>query len=324
MKKYFAGVIALVLLLTSMLAGTAFAEEKNIRVVTTIFPVYDWVRQIVGGNDNVEITLLLDSGVDLHSYQPTAQDILKIAECDVFAYVGGESDEWAEEALAVAANPNRAVVNLMDALGEAVVEEETVEGMEAEEEEEEEGGNEIEYDEHVWLSLRNAQKLVKALAAALGEADPAGAEAYAANADAYIEKLAALDAEYAAAREAADFDTVLFGDRFPFRYLTEDYDLNYYAAFSGCSAETEASFETVAFLAGKVDELGLTRVLTIEGTNHRIAETIVATTQAGDAQILVLDSMQGVTAGDVANGATYLGIMTDNLAVLKQALTERR
>ncbi|MBQ6326036.1 MAG: zinc ABC transporter substrate-binding protein, partial [Clostridia bacterium] len=179
---------------------------------------------------------------------------------------------------------------------------------------------EDEVDEHVWLSLRNARKLVKALAVALGEADPANAGRYTANADAYAEKLAALDAEYTAAREAAEFDTVLFGDRFPFRYLVDDYNLNYYAAFSGCSAESEASFETIVFLAGKVDALGLTTVLTIEGDNHRIAETIVGNTQAKDAKVLAMDSLQGTTGEDVKNGATYLGVMEANLEVLKQAL----
>ena len=129
-----------------------------------------------------------------------------------------------------------------------------------------------------------------------------------------------MDAEYAAARETAEFDTVLFGDRFPFRYLVDDYNLNYYAAFSGCSAESEASFETIVFLAGKVDALGLTTVLTIEGDNHRIAETIVGNTQAKDAKVLAMDSLQGTTGEDVKNGATYLGVMEANLEVLKQAL----
>ena len=316
MKKYIAGMTALVMLLVFVSAGAAIAEEKKLSVVTTIFPVYDWVREVVGENDNAEITMLLDSGVDLHSYQPTAQDIMKVATCDVFAYVGGESDEWAEDALAESVNPDMVVVNLLDALGDAVKEEEIVEGMEAEEEEEEEA----EYDEHVWLSLRNAQVLVKTLADALGEADPANAEGYAANADAYIEKLATLDGEYAAVVAAGDFDTLLFGDRFPFRYLADDYGLNYYAAFAGCSAETEASFETVAFLAGKVDELGLTSVMTIEGTSHKIAETIVQSTQAKGARILALNSMQGTTAQDVAGGATYLDVMEGNLEVLKEAL----
>ncbi len=321
MKKNFAGVIALIMLFTFLAAGASFAEEKTLSVVTTIFPVYDWVREIVGDNNNVEITMLLDNGVDLHSYQPTAQDIMKVATCNVFVYVGGESDEWVEDALAETVNPDMVVVNLIEAMGDDIREEEIVEGIEAEEEEGE-GEEEAEYDEHVWLSLRNARKLVKALAEALGEADPANAEHYAANADAYAEKLAALDAEYVAVRESADFDTVLFGDRFPFRYLVDDYDLSYYAAFVGCSAETEASFETIVFLAGKVDELGLSAVLTIEGDNHRIAETIVGNTQAKDAKVLALDSLQATTGEDVKNGATYLGAMEANLQVLKQALTK--
>ena len=320
MKRYIVGVLALVVLFVSVFSGVSVAESKKISVVTTIFPIYDWVRQIAGDADNVEITLLLDSGVDLHSYQPTARDIMRVAACDVFAYVGGESDTWVEGALAEAVNPDMAVVNLMEALGDAVKEEEIVEGMEAEEEEE--GEEEAEYDEHVWLSLRNARKLVNALADALGEADPANAGLYAANAGAYAEKLAALDAEYAAAREGADFDTLLFGDRFPFRYLADDYDLNYYAAFVGCSAESEASFETIVFLAGKVDELGLNTVLTIEGDNHRIAETIVENTRARDARVLAMDSMQATTGEDVKNGVTYLGVMEGNLDVLRQALKQ--
>ena len=317
-----------IVLIVFSLSLSAMAE---LNVVTTIFPVYDWVREISGDADGVDTTMLLDSGVDLHSYQPTAADIMKVATCDVFIYVGGESDEWVEDALETSVNPDMVVVNLMEALRDDVREEEMVEGMEPEEEEHGEGeheegeheeGEEVEYDEHVWLSLRNAQKLVKALAAALGGADPDHADAYAANADAYIAKLEALDGEYAAARAEAGFDTVLFGDRFPFRYMVDDYGLNYYAAFLGCSAETEASFETVAFLSGKVDELGLPAVLTIEGTDHRIAETIVANTQSKSPQVLAMNSMQGVTAGDVEGGAKYIDIMAANLDVLKQALTK--
>ena len=329
MKKFIAGMTALVMLFVFAFAGSAFAEEKKLDIVTTIFPVYDWVREIVGGNDCADITMLLDSGVDLHSYQPTAQDILKVATCDVFVYVGGESDEWVEDALAEAVNPGMVVVNLLEAMGEDVKLEEIVEGMEHdhehdedEEEEEHDHEHEEEVDEHVWLSLRNARKLVKALADALGEADPVNAGRYAANADAYMEKLAALDAEYTDACKTADFDTVLFGDRFPFRYLADDYGLNYYAAFTGCSAESEASFETVAFLAGKVDELGLSTVLTIEGDNHRIAETIVENTREKNARVLAMDSLQATTGEDVKNGATYLGAMEANLDVLKQALTK--
>lgn len=328
MKKTITGVIALVMLFTFMFAGSAVAEEKKLSVVTTIFPVYDWVREIVGDSDDVEITMLLDSGVDLHSYQPTARDIMKVAGCDVFAYVGGESDEWVEGTLAEAVNPDMVVVNLVEAMGDDIKAEEIVEGMEHEHEHDEDHDedhdhdHEEEADEHVWLSLRNAEKLVMALADALCAADPDRADTYAANAEAYAEKLAALDSAYAAARAAADFDTLLFGDRFPFRYMADDYDLNYYAAFTGCSAESEASFETVVFLAGKVDELGLTTVLTIEGDNHRIAETIVQNTASRDAKIVAMDSMQATTAADVQGGVTYLAVMEANLEALKQALTK--
>ena len=323
MKKFTALLLTFVLFL-SLCPVSGLAEEAGkIRVVTTIFPIYDWVREIAGDTGNTEITLLLDSGVDLHSFQPSAQDILKVATCDLFIYVGGESDEWAEDALAEAVNPDMVVISLVEALGENAKAEEIVEGMEAEEEEEEgeEGEEEEEeIDEHVWLSLRNAQVFTSAIADALAQKDPANADSYRANAEAYGAKLAALDAAYAEAVDSAAHKTLLFGDRFPFRYLTDDYGLTYYAAFAGCSAETEASFETVIFLAKKTDELQLPAVLTIEGKDHRIAETIIGSTADKNRKLLTLNSMQGTTANDIEQGATYLKIMEDNLAVLKEAL----
>ncbi len=558
MKKLLSFVVAIFVLLSCFLP--AMAEDAKISVVTTIFPIYDWVREIVGDTDSADISILLDTGVDLHSYQPTVQDILKVSSADVFAYVGGESDEWVEGALAEAANKDMKVVNLVEAMGEDIKLEEIVEGMEHEhdhdhehehddededhddhdhdhedhdghdEDEDEDGhehaavpfedsevedrplsdfagdwksaypyllngsldeaiehsaengsmtveeyhayyeqglkadaerlvidengtftfyingephqseyeyksfliywnvyGNkgvryqyeaknpengvpkyvqisdhlihpakaehlhvyvtdvsfehlvedttnwpyyfpasmpdeeliehfggghshndeddddhdhdhedhdhdhdehdhehehehEEEADEHVWLSLRNAQKLVAALTEALCEADPAHAESFKANAAAYIGKLAALDAQYTEAVNAAAFKTFLFGDRFPFRYLADDYGLEYFAAFSGCSAESEASFSTIIFLSGKVDELSLPAVLTIENPHTRIAQTIVENTKAKNQKVLSLDSMQGTTAADIAAGATYLGIMESNLAVLRDAL----
>ena len=292
------------------------AEEK-IRIVTTIFPEYDWVREILGDKaDSAEITMLLDKGVDLHSYQPTADDLIKISDCDLFVYVGGESDGWVEDALKSAANKDRKVINLLEILGDSVKEEETVEGMQEDEEDHEEK----EYDEHVWLSLKNAKILVGAISAALQELDPHNKDAYAANADAYGQKLSALDAEYQKAVSAGTYKTLLFGDRFPFRYLVDDYSLSYYAAFVGCSAESEASFETVSFLARKVEEGKLPCVLTIEGKNHKIAETIVQNTAGKNQKILTMDSMQSTTSQDVANGTTYLSLMAKNLDVLKEAL----
>ncbi|MBR1854294.1 MAG: zinc ABC transporter substrate-binding protein [Lachnospiraceae bacterium] len=314
----------------------------GVRIVTTIFPEYDWVREILGDNPgNAEVTMLLDNGVDLHSYQPTAADILKIATCDLFIYVGGESDEWVEDALEEATNQEMVVINLLETLGDRAKEEEIVEGMETEgehdhaDEERADGGQingdradvdrdhdaeEVEYDEHVWLSLRNTSLLCDAITDALVQKDAANADIYKANLERYKERLSALDAEYQSAVTAGAKKTVLFGDRFPFRYLTEDYGLSYYAAFVGCSAETEASFETIVFLANKADELGLSAIMKIENSDGRIAETIRNNTAKKNQQILTLDSMQSATSQDVAKGTTYLGIMENNLKVLKEAL----
>lgn len=499
MKKITALLLAL-MMLAGVLAGCGKPKDAGkagkLKVVTTIFPAYDWVRAILGDKaENAEITMLLDNGVDLHSYQPTADDIVKISDCDLFVYVGGESDGWVKNALKSAANRNMKVINLLEVLGDSVKTEETVEGMQedghghshdeqlteddikdrtlsdfagawkslhpyllngdldkfcqhrAEEDEDSSttkdtylekyktswqcdaekisiSGNTItftygdgktvsaeytyagyqpkrndegeirsvryqfettsadapkyvqfndhghepgeaehfhiyfgndgfdalmsaktnpffvkdtlsvedildelmghdhgeEADEHVWLSLKNAKTLVAAISDALQELDPGNKDTYAANASAYIEELSTLDGEYQSAVGGAAHKTVLFGDRFPFRYLVDDYGLSYYAAFAGCSAESEASFETVSFLAKKVDELKLPCVLTIEGKNHKLAETIVQSTAGKNQKVLTMDSMQSMTSKDAANGATYLSVMEQNLSVLKEAL----
>ena len=332
MKKLPALLLSLFFLLSTALPA-GMAEEKPLKIVTTIFPIYDWVRQIIGEQD-ADVTMLMDSGVDLHNFQPTAQDILTIAQCDLFISVGGESDEWTEDVLKTAKNESMTVISLLDALGDDVKEEEIVEGMEHEhdhdkdedhdehdhDEDEDHEEHEHEADEHVWLSLRNAEKLVKVIAETLAEIDAEKAEPYRVNAESYIEKLQDLDAQYAETVDAAAFQTLLFGDRFPFRYLADDYGLTCYAAFAGCSAETEASFQTILFLAQKVDELGLPAVLTIENPKTRIAETVVNATQKKNQKILSLNSMQGVTAQEVKDGAAYLSLMESNLIVLRDAL----
>ena len=315
--RLLAAVLAFILCLASAAVPAAAEEGKKLNIVTTIFPLYDWVLQAAGTAGHAEITLLVDSGVDLHSYQPTAADMMKIASCDVFVYVGGESDGWVEDALKGSVNPDQVVINLLDVLGEDVKAEELVEGMEHDPDEEDE---EQEADEHVWLSLRNARKLTAAIAGRLAEADPDYAEAYAAGAAAYDARLAELDARYAEVIGTAERKTILFCDRFPFRYLADDYGLDYYAAFAGCSAETEASFQTIVFLAQKIDELDLPAVLTIEGASHKIAETVIRTTGKKNQKILALDSMQSVTAAEIQAGASYLSIMEENLEVLREAL----
>ncbi len=357
MKKYIPFLIGGIVMSASLsvsaityAAGDAGPDAPQI--ITTIFPEYDWVMNILGDNPaGADVTMLLDNGVDLHSYQPTAEDIMKISTCDLFIYVGGESDKWVDDALKEAVNKDMIVLDLMDLLGDRIREEEIVEGMqeeehhhdgeehdeehdehdteheEGEEHEHEEGEEhehdheEAEYDEHIWLSLRNAAVLTEGISDALQKVDPDHAELYRANSEAYIAELDRLDAEYSQAVEEGSLKTLLFGDRFPFRYMTDDYGLTYYAAFVGCSAETEASFETIVFLAQKVDELSLHTILTIEGTDHRIAETIKENTKTKDQQILTMDSMQSATAKDVEAGCSYLSVMENNLAVLREALS---
>ena len=470
-------------------------DDGKLKVVTTIFPEYDWVKEIAGDEaSNMDLTMLLDNGVDLHSYQPTSDDILKISDCDLFVYVGGESDGWVDDALKNATNKDMKVINLLDVLKDSIKTEEAMPGMQAEEghnhgyahfedsdvqdrtlsdwdgdwqsvypylqdgvldevmEKKAESGEktaeeykeyyengyktdvsqitidaenntmcfvkngvtskatyeykgyqiydyesgsrgvryffeatggdadapkyvqfsdhgiapgkaehfhiyagndgfdalseemenwptyypadmsgteiaedmleheEKEYDEHVWLSLKNAQTLCKAIAEALETADPDHKDTYAANVDAYLEKLSSLDGQYQDAVANASQKTLLFGDRFPFRYMVDDYGLKYYAAFAGCSAESEASFETISFLAKKVDELGLKNIMTIENSDQKIAKTIRDNTKDKNQEILSLDSMQSTTSEDVKNGTTYLSVMESNLDVLKKAM----
>lgn len=308
--------------------NNTMAKNDKLSIVSTIFPEYDWVYEILGDKvTNVEVTMLLDNGVDLHSYQSTINDIAKISDCDMFIYIGGESDGWVNDALKNAKNDKMKVISLLEVLGDSVKTEELIEGMQEEEHDhhheeisEEKHKHEEEKDEHVWLSLKNAKILCKVIADNLSEIDPENKDIYSANVSAYIEKLSALDEEYKKMVNGSNRKIVLFGDRFPFRYLVDDYGLDYYAAFVGCSTETEASFETVAFLSKKTDELKLPCVLTIEGANHKIAETVVANTYSKNQKVLTMDSMQSTTSSDVKNGITYISVMEKNLDILREAL----
>lgn len=499
---------------SSETADSTASESEPLSIVCTIFPEYDWVREILGDHaQNAEITYLLQNGVDLHSYQPTAEDMMKIAECDLFIYVGGESDAWVENTLSAAENPDRQVINLLEVLGDSAKVEERKEGMqesehehdhehsktvstfeddevqdrplsdwegdwqsayplvldgsldeawehksedgsmtveeykdyytkgyksdyaaisihddhiqftdndgnvtesdykytgyfiqnwstgtkaamyrfeaedkasgapiyiefndhiiepekaehfhirmsnesydaivdpegnwptffdaslspkgvceevighdhkdEDEDEEHEHEEGEVEYDEHVWLSLKHAKVLCAEIADKLGILDAVNAEDYKANLTAYTEKLDALDSDFQTLVDSASVKTVVFGDRFPFRYFVDDYGLDYFAAFVGCSAETEASFETITFLSQKVDELGVSTVFTLENSDQKIAQTVVENTKAQNQQIAALNSLQSVNTQQVESGATYLSIMQENYNTLKEAL----
>lgn len=326
-------------------------NSNKISIVCTTFPQYDWVKNILGEEaERFNVTLLLDNGVDMHSYQPAVKDIATAGSSDLFIYVGGESDTWVEDALKEAKNKDLKAINLMETLGNSVKEEEVVEGMQEEREslghsheksskekqeqtqkesyensqeingQKEAADEEPEYDEHIWLSIRNAEIMVKNIEKAIEQLDSDNAKVYQTNAENYIKKLDTLDKQYANTIQNAKYKAILFGDRFPFRYMVDDYDLKYYAAFAGCSAETMAGFETVTFLAKKADELRLPVILTIENSDGRIAEAVKSNTTKKNQKILAMNSLQSVTKEQLADGITYLQVMQENLSVLSEAL----
>lgn len=334
MKRKITCIIALLLCVTAVtlcFSGCTKdnAKSEKLRVVATIFPEYDWAREILGETEkDIDLRLLIGNGVDLHSYQPSMDDIMLVTNCDVFIYVGGESDKWVTDALAQSTNKNMKVVKLMDVLGKSIKAEETVEGMQENDHDHDDDHDhdheETEYDEHVWLSLNNASVCCDAITDALSKAMPDKAASFKTNNENYKKQLSELDGEYKTAVKNGSTDTIVVGDRFPFRYMTEDYNIKYYAAFSGCSAETEASFETIVFLSGKVDELKLGAIIQTESSDGSVAATIRDNTETADQKILTLDSMQSVTQENIKNGTTYLSVMKKDLEVLSEALSSVR
>ncbi len=307
-------------------------SNKTIKIVTTIFPIYDYIKNITGDKlENFELTYLLDNGVDLHNFQPTVADIAKIQNADMFVYVGGESDHWVENVFNNVVNKNIVKINILDIMGDKKKLEEIKEGMQHDEEHgeehaededhhDEEHDHEEEYDEHVWLSVKNAKIICENLTKNISELDSANSDIYKNNYETYISKLDELDKKFEEVSKNGQTKILLFGDRFPFRYLVDDYGLDYYAAFSGCSAESEASFETVIYLSKRIDEFGLRHVIKIEGSDEKIAKTIIENTKDKNQDILVMDSMQATSVNDVKNGANYIDIMSKNLGVLEKAL----
>lgn len=318
-KKITAALGAAIIFASAFASCAAAPAEKNdtIDVVCTVFPCYDWTKQIVGDADGINISYLLESGADLHNFQPTADDMIKISNCDVFVYVGGESDKWVDDALENAQNKNMKVINLMNAVSENVVEEELKEGME-EESDHDDGEDSPEYDEHIWLSLNNAQRCVSAISDGLCEADDKNSTIYKENSNLYQTELQLLDRSFHTLLDEKK-PVLIFGDQFPFRYFTEDYNLDYYAAFSGCSADTEASFETIIFLAQKADEFNTKYIFAIENSDCTIADAVIENTADKSQKIAILDSMQSASSQQISDGATYLGIMKKNYEVLEEA-----
>ncbi len=291
--------------------STSSSSDKK-TVIATTYSVYDWAKFIAEGTDNLEIKYLVDSNVDLHSYQPSAEDIVAYKSADLVLCIGGESEEWLED---IGLDDSK-VCSLMDVVDKR--EEEIIEGMQIEEEggEDEEEGPE--YDEHIWLSLKNAEKCVKEISDRFSALDISNGLMYQNNCNEYVSELILLDKQYEDVVKASACHTLLFGDRFPFRYMVDDYGLDYYAAFIGCSAESEANFETIAFLAKKIDELGLNAVCVIS-SDHDIANSIISTTESKNQEIVEFDSMQSISNKE-ADSKSYIDIMKNNLNSLKEAL----
>ena len=345
-------------------------QGRSLNIVSTIFAQYDWVREILGARaDDMDLTLLISSALDMHNFQPSVSDIAAIASADIFIYVSGHSSDWAYAALQQSTNPDMVVLDLLEVLGDGVKHEQILEGMQHDDcddddcddpghahsdcgdddhgddghtcssshshdhdddcsdddcdDPEHDDCDDAHHgvDEHVWLSLRNAAVFCYAIADVLSALDPDYADVYMGNLEKYVDRLLDLDEIYLAALNSVSNRTLLFADRFPFRYLVDDYGLHYFAAFTGCSAETEASFSTIIFLAGKVDELRLNTIMITDSGNRAIADAVINATESGGQQVLELDSMHSVTMTDIEGGVTFLSIMESNLRVLLDALS---
>lgn len=315
-RKYLCTLFAALTALTLLIASACdFSSDGKLHIVCTIFPQYDWVRELTEGADNVEVTLLEDSGVDLHNFQPSAADKVSILNSDLFVYTGGESDDWARTLLKNAEKDVRSL-DLIEALGDRALTEE--EGIEESGEHDHEHEDEV--DEHIWLSVQNAKVLVSAITEALCGVDEDNAALYRENCENYLIELNELDEAFEETVSSAKRTVLVFADRYPFRYLAHDYGLTCYAAFSGCSAESEASFATILALVRHVEENSLPYVMVLESSTQGIAKQVIDNTESKDQGILVLNSLQSVTREDIGNGATYLDLMKEDLAVLKTAL----
>lgn len=313
MKKILALLLTLMLIAFTGIPFFSAAAEDTValKIVATIFPQYDFVRAVAGDTGAVELTMLLKPGAEAHTYEPTPQDIISIRNADLFIYVGGESDAWVENILDSMSDSAVKAINLTSMV--PTLTEELVEGMESDEE----NTGEEEMDEHVWTSPVNAIAMVNDICTEMSALDATHAEAYRANADSYIAKLQTLDDEFREVVSTAKRTELIFGDRFAMRYFVHEYGLTYYAAFPGCSAQTEPSAQTVAFLINKVEEDQVPLILYPELSTHTIADAISEETGI---PTHIFYACHNLTADEFAEGKTYVDFMTENLETLKLAL----
>ena len=312
MKRILCALLACACLLLPLVGCGEARDGARVKIVCTVFPLYDWVRTVVGDRSDVEILWLTDNGSDPHSFQPSAKDMVEIATADLVVYIGGVSDAWVEEALKNGKAGSGLALSEEEGIVLRAVSSESGHGRE--------DGHSHEVDEHIWLSLRNASVSVSAIARRLGALDGENADTYAERARAYAEELRAMDLSFAWNLSQAEEPRLVFADRFPFVYLTEDYGIEYRAAFSGCTTDTDADFSTVDRLAGVINEWDVPYVMVTEGADRSLAESVIRATKKKNQTLLSMESMQAVRREQAENGMSYLSVMEENLRVLLRAL----
>ena len=292
---------------------TPVEQTEQLKVVATVFPAYDFARAVAG--EEAQVEMLLPAGAESHSYEPTPADIMAVQSCDLFLYLGGESDTWVDSILE-SVDFEGSALRMVDCV--ELLEEETVEGMEedhAGHDHDDLGlGEVVGYDEHVWTSPRNAAEITQAIGTRMGELDPEHASVYSANAESYSAQILELDQEFTNFFAGVTDRTMVFGDRFPLRYFAEEFDIDYYAAFPGCSTQTEPSAATIAFLTDKVREEGISTVWYIESSNHLVADSIA---EAAGATTAMFHTCHNVSSEELAAGETYISLMGQNLETLR-------
>ncbi|HHW46170.1 MAG TPA: zinc ABC transporter substrate-binding protein [Clostridiales bacterium] len=310
--------VAIAVLSTVFIPGCSGNTAKDgLNIVCTLFPQYDFVRAILGDKINdVAVTYLLDDGSDIHNYKNniTAADKITIISSDLLIFVGGESDRWIEQLLEdPSRNPDLIAIPMLDIINNPKLEEDNHEEIGYQEHEET-------YDEHVWLSVKNSIEICNAICDAFVSLDPENADIYRHNVKNYVNQLEALDNEYKEMVESSKRRVVVFADRYPFRYLMEDYSITCYAALPGCSTETDAKYENIIALSKVIDEYDIPYLLTLENSKINIADQVINNSKKRPVKIGVLNSLQSVTSKEIEAGISYLSVMRQNLEVLKGAL----
>lgn len=314
MKKIIPIICSVCILLLSLCSCGTEADSGKLKIVTTMFPAYDFARNIAG--DNADVSLLLPAGVESHSFEPTPKDMVKIENCDIFICNGGESESWVESLLD-SGEGDFSVVRMIDSAEENLLEEDEGEDGHDHDEDHNHGEGEIEYDEHIWTSPTICAKICNDITAAICAEDSANSKIYEANLDEYTDKLKQLDSDFKNVVNSAKRKEFIFGDRFPFKYFADEYGLTYYAAFPGCSSQTEPSAATIAKLINKTSEDNIPAVFYIEMSNRSVADTLAESTGAKE---LLFHSCHNLTKDEMQRGEDYLSLMNKNLENLKIAL----